>query len=107
MLHRCPTAALTVELRARRAGLLRETSTVMDSPRAPERRKVLQRGLGYAIVALGQRIAWSRVAGWTAPTRLARAAPMAMAIERPRPPALGHASMVSNDEKGAAWIEGP
>ena len=53
MLHGCPTAALTVELRARRAGLLRETSTVIETPREAERRKVLAGGFGYAIVGAG------------------------------------------------------
>ena len=53
MLHGCPTAALTVDLRSRRAGLLRETSTVIETPREAERRKVLARGFGYAIVGAG------------------------------------------------------
>jgi hypothetical protein len=50
MLHGCPTAALTVELRARRAGLLRETLTVIEAPREAERSKVLARGFRYAVV---------------------------------------------------------
>ena len=53
MLPGCPTAALTVELRARRAGLLRETSTAIETPREAERRKVLARDFGYAIVGAG------------------------------------------------------
>ena len=53
MLHGCPTAALTVELRARRAGLLRGTSTVIETPREAERPKVFARVFGYAIVGAG------------------------------------------------------
>ena len=53
MLHGRPTAALTVELRARRAELLKETSTVIEPSCEAERRKALARSFDYVILGAG------------------------------------------------------
>jgi hypothetical protein len=67
MLHGRPAASLTVEFRARRAGLLRETSTVIELPREAERCKVLVRSFDQVIVGAGLagRVVASRLLGCT------------------------------------------